>query len=437
MRPLGFCRHLSAHGWMPHVLTTTVDSINPRPGTDPALETGVPASVVVDRVPHGDLTQRAIRLRNAVFRRQPTAGGPDGESSQPLRKKTGRHPLDPRAVVLDHLLQYPDQYAPWLRPAVRRGLQINRTARIDAVLATGKPWTGLLVGQRLARRLGVPFVADFRDPWTRNAYNGPRSSALHARDKKVERDVCLSASFVIANTEELRRQFAEDYPDLRDRFLTITNGFDDSAESNPQDLAPPGSTHDSAGVELWHFGTLYGNRDPLALLTAVSRLRANGVLGAETFRLHLVGSWLVTNSETNRLAEALQGQGVVVRTNSVPHAECLRLMRAAPALLALQPASPLQIPAKIYEYVATGRPLVVVGGEGATAALVDRHRLGRCCANRADAIESLLRGMLGGERLATPDPAACATFSYRTLTTTLASRLDAVVEPRPAVGACA
>jgi hypothetical protein len=112
-------------------------------------------------------------------------------------------------------------------------------------------------------------------------------------------------------------------------------------------------------------------------------------------------------------------------------------MRQAPALLALQPSSPLQIPAKLYEYVAMGRPLLVVGGEGATSALVEKYRLGRCCPDRADDLERLLRELGAGGSLPAPDAAARSAFGYRQLTGVLAHRFDAIVSPATERLACA
>ena len=103
-------------------------------------------------------------------------------------------------------------------------------------------------------------------------------------------------------------------------------------------------------------------------------------------------------------------------------------MRAAPALLALQPSSPLQIPGKVYEYVATGRPLVVVGGEGATAALVNKHDLGACWPNRVGDLKNVILELVKCSTLRPPSGAARAHFHYRALTRRLATCLDAAVD---------
>ena len=97
-------------------------------------------------------------------------------------------------------------------------------------------------------------------------------------------------------------------------------------------------------------------------------------------------------------------------------------------LLVLQPDSPLQVPAKIYEYVATGRPLLLIGGEGATANLVTRHALGVSSPNQLEAIKVLLNELATGARkLAQPDVTRVNRFDYRSLTGDLAAVLDVVI----------
>jgi len=122
----------------------------------------------------------------------------------------------------------------------------------------------------------------------------------------------------------------------------------------------------------------------------------------------------------------LEQLGIVKRELPVPHDDCVRLMMRAEILLIIQPASPLQIPGKIYEYIATGRPMVVIGGEGATARLVKRHRLGVCCQNDVGDIKSMLSRILTGRtRITLPPKEELERFEYRRLTADLASVLDA------------
>ena len=103
-------------------------------------------------------------------------------------------------------------------------------------------------------------------------------------------------------------------------------------------------------------------------------------------------------------------------------------MKGANVLLVVQPESPLQIPGKIYEYIAMGRPLLLIGGEGATANLVQRYHLGASCPNSIGGVKRLLRGIVEGtETIPVPDQEQVKRFEYQSLTGELAVLLDAVV----------
>jgi hypothetical protein len=331
-------------------------------------------------------------------------------------------------LALTHLFRVPDAQRAWHADAVKAG---RRGERPDLVYATGGPWTSLLVGRSLARHFDVPFVADFRDPWTRNPFRADHES-VRRRSRRLERDVLYSAAHIVLNTAPLQQQFAADYPEIADRFVTISNGFDPGDDDHVDHWPRPADCREaSSPIELWHFGTVYGKRTPLALLTALDRLTRTGVLDRSALRIRFVGSWeLERNDPASIIVERLEALGVVTREPTITHRECLARMHRADVLLVLQADSPLQIPGKLFECVATRRPVVLIGGEGATADLVRRHRLGRACPNDATAIEPLLTELVAG---AHPEPLpgdVVDAFSYRRLTAQLADVFRAAVSRR-------
>ena len=111
-------------------------------------------------------------------------------------------------------------------------------------------------------------------------------------------------------------------------------------------------------------------------------------------------------------------------------------MARAGALLIIQPDSPLQIPGKIYEYIAVGRPLLLIGGEGATAKLVERHQLGLSYPNNVARIRQFIREFVRGDlELKPPAKGRIDRFDYRMLTGELAQLLDTVSAEREAASA--
>jgi hypothetical protein len=440
MRPLGFCRYLERYGWRPRVLTAEPTSVYPIVGMDESLCDGLPSNVRIDRVPDQNPVESLLCVRNKLrelignIRLVDETGVGIGKG-QGAEKRSGffaaRYGAS-KKTMLEWLFSFPDPQCFWLRPAVQRLAQISPKDYPDVVLATGGPWTSLLVGKALAKKFGVPFIADFRDPWTSNPNRKPLSALLFRKHKELEKSVCAAASKVIANTQELGDQFRHDNPELEEKFITITNGFDSprcesrwSLTANPFHESP--NPPSRLALELCHFGTIYGNRSPLALFMAIKSLFEESRITKDQLQIRLVGDWLVQDDRCETLAQKLERTGFLRREPALSHANCLRQMALAQILLILQPEYPLQVPAKIYEYIATGRPILVIGGEGATAALVGRHQLGICCLNDLSAIRQMLLLLLNGNlQIPCPTQEQREKFHYRNLTRKLADILDVV-----------
>jgi glycosyltransferase involved in cell wall biosynthesis len=435
MRPLGFCRYLEKYGWRARVLSTEPESVYPFLGLDESLCVALPDKMQIDRVPHINPERTLLHARQKFL--QPLCALNSFSESEPPYNMNGRGSegkLSYRSVrktLLDWLLAFPDRQRFWRRPAWRQLSQIPSHQYPDVVYATGGPWTSLLLGKALARKFGVPFVADFRDPWTSNPNTETLSPLLFRRSQTMERSVCRAAARVIVNTDELRAQFMRDNPDLQEKFITITNGFDQdecklSSVVDEEDHADKGVPTGSR-LEICHFGSISGNRLPFALLLAVSELFKSNQVQQGQLRIRLVGDWVVEDKRCESLAQELEQTRFLQRDRSLPHYDCLRQMSSANMLLILQPGYPLQIPAKIYEYIAAGRPILVIGGEGATKSLVERHRLGRCCPNDVSAIKELLLLLVTGRLvIEPPPPEERETFHYSNITKKLAQVFDAV-----------
>lgn len=446
MRPLNFCRQLPSYGWAPQVLATDHESVLPPHAMDRKLLDRVPFDVGVIRVPHPNPMGRLLgfrdRLKQLVTQgRNSSPAQGVGDSVRPPTSVEGSA-SSIRAYfrfLTEILLEFPDPQCHWIRPAVRACVNIPVEERPNVIWATGGPWTSLLVGKQLAEKFNVPFIADFRDPWV-GGFEFFSSKTLHRKAQGLERCVCAAAARVILNTEELRLRFCAVYPEWQHKFVTITNGYAEELRAVSSSSGNAGTFTRAAGghvstLELCHFGTVYGNRSPLPLFQAIQELLSEGMVQASRLRLKFVGAWDVHDPVCMQLAKVLEERGILRLVPPVSHQECLQEMARSNVLLILQPDYPLQVPAKIYEYIVAGRPLLVIGGEGATANLVQRHLLGRCCQNTVQEIKRTLVSILSSESsLQAPTPADTEQFSYRALTGRLAELLDRVYEEQQSIG---
>jgi len=435
MRPLGFCRNLPAFGWQPKVLTTTPECVYPVHQVDQKLGGRVPETVQVIRVPYIDRLQQVLQYRE-VLRGILKGNANQGRARKDLKNEASASSPQPgtgRSTVKDFFLDwafaFPDRQYTWLSQVVRHFQRIGEKEMPDVVFATGGPWTSFLVGATLAKQFSRPLVLDYRDPWNCNPYYSFSSRFLTKKSQWLEAKVCKAASHVIANTEELRQRLLEEFGELRGRCTWIPNGFDREVLPVGQSTAGQlDGQSPSTGYELCHFGTVYGKRTPRILLQAMWELFQEGRLKPESIRLRFVGGWDSTDQECERYAAELEKHSFLRREPPISHSLCLKEMQRSSVLLVLQPDSPLQVPAKIYEYVATGRPLLLIGGEGATANLVTRHALGVSSPNQLAAIKVLLDELTTGVRkLVQPDVTSVNRFDYRSLTGEMAAVLDVAV----------
>lgn len=428
MRPAGFCSHLHEYGYVAHVMSNAVP---PTEGgtipVDQSLMRLVPEGLRIDRIAHADWMQGLLDLRARV-RGTPAAVPSPAASASAAAAPGGTSRAAPirqlRERIINRLLLFPDRQNRWIA-AVRSAVRaLAPHERPEVVFATGNPWSSLVAGLDVAKMLGVPFVADFRDPWTQNPK--PPLPELVTQAAKCERRILTRADRIIANTPALQDAFAALYPASADRIVTITNGYHESLlVPGVNERAPDAQT---PAIELEYYGSVYELRKPTVLLEAVAALADSGRIRSGDFRITFTGNWGVSDPACNALAERLETHGLIRRETAVSHTAYLERIRAAQHLLVLQQDFPLQIPGKIYEYVATGRPLFLVGGEGATASLVRNHRLGHVCAdNHADLCEAITALVERRLSIVPPAPDTIAAFGYAALTRQLAGVLDEVV----------
>lgn len=427
------------------VLATDPPSAVPAQACDPKLLEKIPPEIQIVRIPHGNPLVYLLAMRDllslafgrgGIFTTKRMLENPIGSNIDMEKPVSGTRKLG--QFIVDSLANFPDPQCHWFRPAVRAMSRMPVNERPDLIFATGTPWTSLLVGRRLAKIFGVPWVADFRDPWAgRYGYKFFSSKILSLKASSLERAVCAEAARVILNTEELGLWFCSKYPEWQHKFTSITNGYADELQPAQvhrgvrEEIVTKDGT-EAPTLELCHFGTIYGNRSPTALFRAVHELLSERTMNASRLRLRFVGAWDVEDQECTQLAKSLEERGLLRRAPPVPHQECLKEMARSDVLLILQPDYPMQIPAKIYEYIVAGRPLLVLGGEGATANLVQRNRLGRCCPNRVQDIKQMLASLLSNTMVLTiPSPTDSEKFSYRILSKRLADLFDGVLAEQP------
>lgn len=357
-------RYLPFHGWDPVVLSAR----QPRTG-------------VCEVPPDGPLPRAVIRAgalphpisiyQRLVARSRPSTGpGADGTSSP-------RTSGDLRRWILS-MLQIPDAYSGWIPPAVIAGLRAIREHQVDQLFSASPHSTGHLVGLALARLSGLPWTAQFQDPWTypRAQWQEAKPlSALSARlETALERMVVRRADVVACVTERHRMWLRHVHPDVRDeKLVTIPNGFDGAEwERVDEELRRLGPRSRDRFL-ITYAGNLYHRRSPFPLFRALGSLFDSGDVTREQVQVHLLGHCDVANgTSVTAMAAACGLAGSVTITGPRGRMETLRRVARSDLLLLLAEGLTQQIPGKTYEYLRTGRPILALTSEGATADLLRR-----------------------------------------------------------------
>jgi len=352
-RVVKLAKYLPCHGVRPAVLTARNPSV---PVRDESLMRDVPSRTEVARVP---TLEPGYGAKRAAWRAEAGCASP---AARALRAAAG---------VVRHVL-FPDAQVLW-QPAAHGALAARIAARRDdVVLVSGPPFSQFLLAP-LARAGGLGVVLDYRDEWStlRTSYEMTRSRVAAALGDPLEAALLRRAHAVVTATDEFRENLLARFPFVDPaRVVAIPNGYD--PDDFPADL--PGPPRDR--FVLTYAGTVFALTSARGLLGAVRRLHERRPDLAGSLRLRFVGRVVDTELGAFEGADALG----VERLDYVPHSEVLRRLAAShmtACILDDVPGAERIYPAKIFELMHLGRPVLTMAPPGsALARLVERHALG-------------------------------------------------------------
>ena len=353
-------------GWELTVLTHRVEKNEMKQGA--SLVEEIPATTKVLRAPYVNTHQFLGRVKAAIFpkdKNKPVAQ--QGET----KKRTTNQRITFRDRV-SALFSIPDRYVSWLPIAFVKAWFACLRNRPDVIYAVAKPWTGLFVGYLLKRTLFIPLVIDFMDPWNGKSWNSDKNSRI---DRFLEWFVCSGADFVIANTENAKDDFVCRVGIDRSKVGVITCGYD--AEDFSSTVEPLRSKSDGQPFTITHTGTFYSQRSPGPFLRAIKNLLETERLPSDMIRIQFIGTVNCKDESTVELLADDQIKQVLEIVGWIDHEKVIGKLYDSDLLLLVQPGAKLQIPAKIYEYAASGRPILALADDnGAVSRLMKDNQWG-------------------------------------------------------------
>jgi glycosyltransferase involved in cell wall biosynthesis len=349
----------------------------------------------------------------------------------------GRLPWRLDNLLLRALRRIPlDHQVIWALRSYRACRDLIANEGIDVIYSTYSPPSNHLLGWLLRRATGKPWVADFRDLWTHD-YCYPHRGLRRWIERGWERRFVETADAVIGVNPAQTTVLAGLAPERRERFYTVTNGFDTADLAGVDPAAARARLHGPADQFVLAFsGTFHSDRVAEGFLDGLASFARRGAGNDKPCVLRVVGKI------STAMLNALRATGLPIEcTGYVAHHEAIAHLYAADALLLLAPggaAGESLLPAKLFEYLASGRPiLAVVPSENSQAArFVTDCDAGMCVHPTANDVERAL-SEFSSLHAAHALPHGCAPsrlvpFTRKHLAARLAEILDSVEGGTPA-----
>lgn len=249
----------------------------------------------------------------------------------------------------------PDARVLWVKPSIKYLSKYIQENGIDIVITTGPPHSLHLIGKGLKEKLGVKWLADFRDPWTTIGYHKELklSASAEAKHKAMEKDVLNTADAILVTSPTTKKEFEA----LTSKPVSvITNGYDvEKTVKQPLDEK----------FSIAHIGSFLSERNPRILWKALKELVKENAEFKTAFELKLIGA--ISQEVLNAIAE-FNLDKYVNNLGYVSHAEAVAQQRRSQVLLLVEIDSEdtkCIIPGKLFEYMVSERPILAVGPKGA------------------------------------------------------------------------
>jgi len=257
----------------------------------------------------------------------------------------------------------PDARKYWINPSINYLNQHLTEHPVDAIISTGPPHSLHLIAMQVSRKHQIPWLADFRDPWTNiDFYKDLKlTNCSDKKHRKLEKNVLKNASAVTVISNSMADDFNRIYPRKYD---VITNGYD------PEDIPTESPLELDEKFTIAHIGTLVSTRNPETLWIVLKKLISSQPDMANDLQIKLVGK--IDHTVTN----SLEKYGLIPFVNRIPymsHDEVMICQRQSQVLLLIinnTPNAGMILTGKFFEYLAARRPILCIGTPDGDAAKI-------------------------------------------------------------------
>jgi len=353
-RWLHFSNYLPEHGWEPIVY---IPANAQYPETDNSLENRIRSTTKIIR-------KKIFEPYNLYRKFTGISQGNNLPSGMTLKEKPGsiaRIRNDISLWIRGNFF-IPDARMFWIKPSVTFLKRFLHTEKVDLIITTGPPHSLHLIGYHLNKNTKIPWIADFRDPWTKiDFYSELKLTRLADRyHHHLERKVLQNANLIITVGEDMKKEFIAKGAN---NVEVITNGYDE--EDLPKEKAIPDNK-----FSLLHIGTFSRTRNSEALWRAIQEILSENPDFQSDLEIKLIGNVdysVIQSIEENNLKPYLH------HIHYLPHQEAMKAAHSAQVLLLMINRSENAkgiLTGKFFEYLTTGRPILLIGPTDGDAAKI-------------------------------------------------------------------
>ena len=359
-----FAKYLPAEGWQPVIYTPE----NPEQlAVDTSLEKEIPAEV--------EVLKTHITEPYELYKKFLKKSGHSSEAVEvnPVNAQNKSFAQKAAMWVRGNFFR-PDPRCLWIRPSVKFLKEYLKEHPVDLIVSTGPPQSMHLIGRRLARETGLPWIADFRDPWTKIFYfkHLSMTRATERWHRKMEKKVLDEASVVIAVSPLVQQEFQSM---TQTPVELITNGFDECDFDRNRCLEADGGP--DRDFVITHTGLFAADGNPTTLWKVLGEKCMKNEAFRKALRIKLVGK------TDEAILESIRSEGlgeVLTDMGYQPHNVAVQEQRNASLLilpLRKEPEYKAVLPGKLFEYLASWRPVLGIGQpDGAMSMVLNSTKTG-------------------------------------------------------------
>jgi len=290
----------------------------------------------------------------------------------------------PKNTQINRVATQPQGPHPWPLPNIDGGLKnaftvfesvqpLMQTDRPGVILASGPPFHNFLAGAWLAKKYNCPLVLDYRDEWTASPFTFVLKDRINS---KLEKYCLHRADLVIFTTESQRLYAIQTFPELNEeKCVVVTNGWEPSDFFIPGNARPPEKTINThTTITIAYLGNLGPMADPESFLTALSKVLDASPEIRTRIKFKCIGK---KSTEAQKQLANFKYQDNLELIDQITKQAACQVMRSVDFLLILNPPTIHRyIQGKLYEYIASGTPILMFGKGGEMADIISSLNTG-------------------------------------------------------------